>query len=170
MRPRRRSTPEDDRLVRDANADPLLRSMAITAVAIDHIEELEPEIAACLDHSAWTLREEAILALVHFWERDAYVSRAMEMLASDPNENVRAGAARSLGTYVLRVGKRRNEIIRALVRSLEGDTEKIVVRIVFDALEDLLPGVLPRIDTSLLSPDELRSRIEWTALASFRSH
>ena len=83
---------------------------------------------------------------------------------------VRVSAAGASSTFALRAGKRREEIVRALVRALERDPQRGVVEEAFRGLGALLPGTLPQIDVSRLSAEEIRGQVNWSLLAKYQGH
>lgn len=151
MTNRRKSTPEDDRLVRDDRADWGDRMSAIHNVAVDHLVYLEADIAKLLDHESDGLRATAILALVMHWNLERYVPRALELLRDDPEATVRMHAAVALGSYASGDARARPDLLRALALALQSDVHAGVARKAYVAMlrslaPDLKTTTIPTVD------------------------
>lgn len=120
---RRKSTPADDLMLNDENADPVERSSAISRLVADNFTNFEPTLIALLDHPHFILRGEAIKVLLSAWKLPKYVDTAVTMLRSDPEWEVRADAVCALSWFAQRTGQQRGKIIGELAKSLLNDTD-----------------------------------------------
>lgn len=122
---RRKSTPADDVMLMDENADPVERSSAIARLAVDGFDYFELTLATLLNHSNSILRGEAIKVLLGAWQKPKYFDRAIQMLLNDPEKGARSDAAHALSAYARRSGKMRDEVIKVLLESLLQDNKGI---------------------------------------------
>lgn len=166
MDPRQSSTPQDVLLLRDESADPWARAGAVTAVAADHLRELEPSLAVLLDHDSDELRGAAVSALVGRWAIAEYVPAAIGMLRVDPSHYAREDAAAALGAYVLQTPALEQRILRALAEAVLRDPEPLVVTTAYFSLVRVLA---PERKTSHIAACRIdRDRdVDWTLLAPY---
>ncbi len=168
MMERYKSTPQDDVIARDENADPIDRESAIGKLTFDQLYEFEPLFAALIDHPSHYLRGKCIYSLVGVWNRVQYLERAIEMLHTEPEWEARPQAALALKSFVLYskicTCMQRERIIQELVQALTTDDNEYVQSRCYENLVEILaperkPITLPDyfdrnrdVDWNLLKP------------------
>lgn len=96
---RRKSKPNDEKLIYDESADMVDRDGAIFRLAVDGYGAMQPLLEQLLIHPQYMLRSRAIKVLLGGWGLSEYFNKAVEMLRSDADYSVRSGAGFALSQY-----------------------------------------------------------------------
>jgi hypothetical protein len=142
MTERYKSTPHDDIIARDENADPIDREAAIGKLTFDQLYEFEPLFASLLDHASHYLRGKCIYSLVARWNKVEYLEKAIQMLHAEPEWEARQQISHALKSFVLYSNictpAQRERIIRELVHSLNSDEDAFAQRECYRNLVEIL--------------------------------
>jgi hypothetical protein len=169
MTERYKSTPQDDVIARDENADPIDREAAIGRLTFDQLYEFEPLFVQLLDHPSLYLRGRCIYSLVGSWKKVEYLDRAIEMLRTEPEWEARKKAALALKSFALRskicTPVQRERIILELVRALTADEDEFVQKACY---EDLIEILAPERKLIRLPDYFARNRdVDWNLLKPY---
>jgi hypothetical protein len=169
MTERYKSTPQDDVIARDENADPVDRESAIGKLTVDRLYEFEPLFIKLLNHRSHYLRGKCIWSLVGFWNRVEHLERAIEMLRTEREWEARQDAAHALTSFVLYsticTPAQRERIILELVRTLTTDEDDFVQKACY---EDLIEILVPERKLEPLPDYFDRNRdVDWNLLKPY---
>lgn len=132
---RKKSSEADEQVIYDENADSVERVAAISRLAVDGYEEMEPFLANLLQQGNYQLRRIAINVLLAGWGQSKYLNKVIEILHTDFDENLRVSAARSLGTFAMRFEngqKHKQRILQELIKQLQIDEDFIVQTVCYE--------------------------------------
>ena len=152
---RARTTAKHERDIADESADPKDRADAILAITLDARYEYEPLVRAPIDHPDPRVRGQAIVRLLHTWNRKDLLDRGIELALSDPDPYVRTVALSGIAWIARHVVTDdeavRRRIVAALVRSLREEPDVGTQRSTYGNILGILDGL------DEYSPKPLRS-------------
>lgn len=127
---RNKSNPKDEIILTDINSDPIERSSSARKLLSDGYEKIVvPVLEEWLDHNEWSLRDDAVSLLLAGLGREKHFNRAVEFLHRDPNETVRASAARGITIFCaesIEGEKYEKQVIKELLLALIQDEDMFV--------------------------------------------
>lgn len=160
---RRKSTPADDIMLTDADADPVERSSAVARLVSDGFDYFKPVIVNLLGHPHFILRSEAIKVLLSAWKLPEYVDDAVRMLRTDPEWSVRADAAFSLSWFTQYTGQQKDKIVKELLLGLLQDDDWAVQKSCYKNLLKVL-GAKTKITDKKFNRDK---NVDWEMLTPY---
>ena len=93
---------------------------------VEDFLQAEPDIAPLLDSPDSEIRKAALFTLVSWWQVKAYLKKAIEMMRTDPSDDVRLAAVQSVGGMGITFGDR--SVLRPLYQVLMKEDENSFVR------------------------------------------
>lgn len=152
---RNKSRNGDEKLIYDETSDPVERVAAISRLAVDGYEKMEPFLAKLLRHENYLLRSEAINVLLSGWGEQKYLEDTIRLLHEDPDDTVRNYAARSLGTFTMRFEdgqKHKQRILRELIKQLQNDANFTVQTVCYEEAYKIIKNKRFGVDFSKWGP------------------
>ncbi len=128
---RKKSFPEDEGLLKDNNANPMDRALALNRIASDRLFNNEPVIEELINSDFPSLRSEAIMCLLGHWKRTEWFSKAIEMVreVTEPSEVVIASAL-ALNMYHRSTLEYKDEILKAIAsRIIDSKNKRLQKRL-----------------------------------------
>ena len=125
-----KSTPQDEIILADENADPVERSSSAKKLLSDgYGKVVVPVLEQWFEHKESSLRDDAVSLLLASLGHQKHVGKAVQMLHNDPDYIVRSNAARGLAIFCTKFiegEKYEEKIIKELLLALIQDDEPYV--------------------------------------------
>lgn len=137
-----KSTPEDEKILLDENADLAGRSSSAKKLLSDGYGEIViPVLEEWLYNQESSLREDAVSLLLASLGHEKHVEKAIEMLHNDPDETVRSNAARGLTLFCVNFieGEKYEErIVKELLITLLQNDDTFVLQDCYKGLHVII--------------------------------
>lgn len=141
---RLKSTPEDERILKDEAANPADRASAAESLAFDGFgKQLHPVLDEWLTSSEFILRNHAISMLLGIWGHKKYLNEGLNFLHSDEHWLVRKGSSIALLKFAqefIEGEKYKNQIMKELLISLIQDENQFVQKSSYKCVYQLITG------------------------------
>jgi len=163
-----KSTPQDEIILADENANPVERSSSATKLLSDgYGKVVVPVLEQWFEHRESILREDAVSLLLASLGHEKYVDKAIKILHSDTDYVVRHDAARGLAKFCVDFieGKKyENQINKELLLALVQDNEPYVQKECYKGLCRIITGKNLKEDKDSF---DLNQDVNWNLLQPY---
>ncbi len=169
-----KARPGDERLIHDETQDWVERSSALARLAADGQRDLEPVARDWLHSDDPELAVEALGQLLTYWRASPrvqeYVKVGMGWLETRDDPGVRSATVTCLSTFMELRHDHRDEILGALLRTLERDEDPVVQEHCYEVLLKQLgmPEELEKLPHPSVRFFDRATDVRWELLAPLR--